>query len=245
MSTPYLHRYRTGEYIQYMTDVLTLLAQEELYDLPLSVQMEALATRVADINAVFKQDRHSELTSIIADLDARRGRAITGLRGVTKHFTYHSDAAIATAAAALHATIAVHGHDISRLTYQEETAIIDSIVREWEEQETLRAAVHRLHLNSWLTELKESNAQFSARYLERVAETAQQPSRTVGEYRKAATQTYRTLVNHLKAHATLNPAAGYTGFLQELEVLATQYNQGIEHRTQPKDDTPELLPNTM
>lgn len=174
MSKPHLHRYRNGEYLQYMTDVLTVLAEKEVAPLPLGELTEALAASLIPIEEAFKQPRKSDLTAEIVVLDAQRGRALIGLRGVTKYFAYHSDPAIAAAATALHAAIAAGGDDISRLPYQQETAVINRIVRDWEEEKLL-AAVHTLRLGSWLAELKHSNTQFSARYLDRITETARQP----------------------------------------------------------------------
>lgn len=233
MSTPHLQRYRNGEYIQYMTDVLTLLSEKEVAALQLGELTGALAASLRPIEAAFKQPRDSELTPEIVALDARRGHALIGLRGVTKYFTYHSNPAIAAAATALHAAIAAGGDDISRLPYQQETAVINRIVRDWEKEE-LAAAVHTLHLASWLAELKQSNTQFSARYLERITETAQRPLSTMGELRKEATQAYRNLVRHISAHATLNSSPLYSYILKELEVLAKRYNQGVTNRSRDK-----------
>ena len=73
MSVPHLQRYLNGEYIQYMTDVLTLLGEEAVATLPLGTLKKELAERLKLIKVAFKQRRDSEFTAELVALDARRG----------------------------------------------------------------------------------------------------------------------------------------------------------------------------
>ena len=239
MNTPYFNRYRNGEYLQYMTDFLELLNKQDVTALQLAEPKAALDPVVAKIDAAFKQSQGSGLTQDVIALDERRDKALVGLRAVTESYTYHYDESIAKAAAELNGIIASHGTNLQRLSYQEETAVINSIVKDFETEPEAQAAVTALTLADWVNELKESNASFSVKYLDRVGEAAQNPSANIPELRTKATEAYRTLVSHIQAHATLNGTEAYTILLNQIDVLAKQYNQVVDNRSAnaSKDDT--------
>ncbi|WP_128755185.1 DUF6261 family protein [Aquimarina sediminis] len=231
MNTPYLNRYRNGEYLQYMTDFLDLLSKQDLQVLQLTTQQETLEPIVAKIDAAFKQSYGSGLTQEVIALDERRDRAIVGLRSVADSYKYHFDKSISEAATALYTNIASHGDNIQRLSYQEETAVINSIAKDWDTEPELKAAVMKLGLENWHEELKESNANFSVKYLDRVDEAALNPLADIPELRNQATEAYRILVNHIRAHATLSGKETYNIILNQIDVLAGQYNQVVTNRS--------------
>ncbi|OED39852.1 hypothetical protein AB832_03820 [Flavobacteriaceae bacterium (ex Bugula neritina AB1)] len=237
-NTPYLNRYRNGEYLQYMKDVLQLVNDASLDTL--TTQVGALNPIVDNIDAAFQQSQGSTLTQEIINLDERRDRAIVGLRSTTDGYTYHHDAATASAATALNTNIASHGARIQQLSYQEETATLDSIIADWETDSELTAAVTTLNLSGWLAELKAANAAFTTKYLERVEETAANPSENIPQLRNDATVAYRALTEHIGAHATLGTADGYNTLQDQISVLAGQYNQVVDNRTDGEtEDTTE------
>lgn len=239
MNIPYLHRYRNGEYVQYMTDILTLLEPHDVTALQLAEPQAALTTVMEKLNIAFKQSQGSELTPEIVALDDRRDRAIAGLKRLTESYSYHYDPEIAAAGDLLCRNILKHGDNIPRLGYQEQTAVLNSIVRDWEQETDLVAAVNTLNLGDWLAELKESNQQFTAKYLARVGETAHNTAVPIPELREQGTEAYRTLVNHITAHATLSSNPVYNNLLNEIDVLARQYNQLVDNRTTTTTPDPE------
>jgi len=231
MNTPYLNRYRNGEYLQYMTDISELLSKQDLEALQLISKKAILDAIVVKIDAAFKQSPGSGLTQEVTALDDRRDRAIVGLRSITDSYKYHFDINIVGAASVLNDNIVSHGDNIQRLSYQEETAVINSIVKDWETEDDLKEAVSTLNLDNWLTELKNSNITFSSKYLDRVGESALNPSVDIPELRRQATDAYRTLVTHIQAHVTLSGTKAYTAILDQIDVLAGQYNQVVDNRS--------------
>lgn len=246
MNTPYLSRYRHSEYIQYMTDVLALLAPYDVDTLQLAEPQGALAAVLAQLNAAFKHIQGSELTAEIVALDNRRDRAIVGVRGITSGFAYHFTPDVAAAGALLNRNIAAHSDNLSRLSYQEQTAVLNSIIRDWQNEADLAAAVTTLNLGPWLQELNTSNTEFAAKYLARVGQTAKSSTAPIAELRDQATEAYRDLINHITAHATLSNVSTYTDVLNEIDVLAGQYNQTVENRSTPTptDPAPPTDPGT-
>jgi len=236
MNVPYLNRYRNGEYLQYMKDVLQLTNDAAIDNLtPLTTTLSPL---VASIDAAFQQSQGSVLTQDIITLDQRRDQAIVGLRSVTEGYKSHYDTAVVNAATTLHNNIASHGSKIQQLSYQEETAVLDSIITDWETESELQAAITVLNLTDWLAELKNANTAFVTKYLERVEETAANPSENIPIIRGQATEAYRNLIAHIDAHTTLATAEGYSILQSQLSVLAGQYNQVVDNRSSTTTSEP-------
>ncbi len=231
MNTPYLNRYRNGEFLQYMKDILKIVNQQDVDALQLTAQKNELQPIVNTINNVFQQSQASTLTQEIIALDERRDRAIIGLRAVSEAFTYHYDQDMAKAANIVLSGINSHGDGISRLSYQQETAILGSVVQDFETEIELKTAIMKPGLTKWVAELKDANHSFTNTYLDRVGQAAANPTADITELRSQATEMYRTLVDHIKAHAVLGTTKEHSMILNQIDVLAGQYNQVVENRT--------------
>lgn len=238
MNIPYLNRYRNAEFLQYMTDVLDLLANHDLETLAIQPQHNELAPLVNKIDAVFKQSQGSGLTKDIIALDARRDSAIVGIRSIVEGYTYHFEEGTAIAANLLKDNLSTYGSNIQRLSYQEQTAVMNSIVKDWETNGELQAAVTALNLTNWLTELKAANVNFSAKYLERVGEEAVNPSANITGLREQTTVAYRQLMDHIMAHATLlGQSSTHQNIINHIDVLAGKYNQVVDNRSVTNTET--------
>lgn len=231
MELPYLNRYRNAEYLQYMKDVLELLQDQDVIIQAVTEQQTTLQALVINIDDVFNQVQGSAITQEIIALDERRDRAIVGLRTVLEGYQSYFETTIAQAATALFNNIAAHGSSIYKLSYQEETAVLHSIITDWETETELSTAVTTLNLTEWLNELKTANTLFTTKYLERVEETAANPTTTIITLREATTEAYRDLIAHLDAHQTLASDAAYSVLLNQISVLAGQYNQVVDNRS--------------
>ena len=231
MNVPYLNRYRNGEYLQYMKDILELVNQQDTDSLQLSTQKDALETTVSAIDAIFQKSQGSAITQEIIALDERRDKALIGIRSILDGYTYHYDPAIATAAQELLSNINAHGDNIARMSYQEQTAVTDSVLKDTETKPELVSAVSTLTIGNWFAELRTANTAFNTKYLERVNETAASDNADIPQLRLAATAAYRTLVTHVEAHKTLSGNEAYAMILKQISVLAGSYNQVVDNRS--------------
>ncbi|CAL2105567.1 conserved hypothetical protein [Tenacibaculum sp. 190524A02b] len=248
-NSPYLSRYRNGEYLQYMKDILKLLDLKDLETLKLTNPTNTLREAVVAINDVFQQEKGSDITLEIKAFDDRRDKAITGLKTTVNGLSYHFDPVTANAAQSIVKNIELYGSNIARRSYQEETIILSSIVEDLETKAELIAAVTTLELASWVEELKIANEDCANKYIERVGEAAANPSANNPELKFDATLAYRSLLKHIVAHETLTDVVTYTSLLNEIDVLAKQYNQVVDNRTKnntsddgeptPDDDSEE------
>lgn len=231
MNTPYLKRFRNGEYLQYMTDVLELLSKKNLKNLQLEAQNNKLQSATQQIDAAFKKVQGSELTQEIIEIDNRRDNALKGLKSIFDSFKYHFQEAVVKSATLLANNMNGYGTKIHRLSYQEETAVINSVLQDWEKEPKLTQAINQLQIMDWVTELKQSNELFAKTYVQRVGETASIETADIPELRNEATDAYRELVKHIQAHQILNPKKGYTDLVNEIDVLAKKYNLIVDNRS--------------
>ena len=237
IQTAYILRYRNSEFIQFQNDVINLINRQPSLKAALLTQLTNLQEPVQQMALIFKQQSGTPTTKTLEEADARRDRAIVGIRTLIKSYTYHHQEDKATAANALLRSVDKHGTRISRLNYQSQTAVLDKIVYDWENNPDLQEFVKLLELQEWADELKEANRLFNELYLKRTVEYAKRMmAARMPELREAATLAYRTLLKHIEAHATLTPTEAYTTLLKRLNALIKQYNTLIEDRKQqPKE----------
>ncbi len=230
MEKPTLDRFRNSEFLQYMKDVLELVNAQEVDTLQLTTQRDALATLTNQMDDLFQQEKSSGITQELIDLDARRDKAFMGIKANLEAYNYHYDNGMQSAARSLLFNLNNYGTNIPRMNYQAETAVIDSMLSDWETETDLINAISTAGLTNWVAELKTANQAFNDRYLARVSESAANPATSFTSVREVSTNAYRELTAHVEAHATLGSNAVHQELVNEFGVLAKQYNQTVSLR---------------
>lgn len=229
---------RNSEFLQFSEDFLALVLLNDPRALKVQPQYDKLRAATDTINALFKTDRGSLMTEELVALDERRDTAITGITLYVQSLTYHFNPAIRTQADTLVANLSNYDTGVAKQNYQAETAIISSILTDWTEKPTLKAAVTALNIADWQTELAEVNNAFNTKYLARTQELAAASPDTLKEKRQEATLAYYTLRDFISSHYTLNEGAEpYNKTVNELNALITQYNTLLAGRKGGKNDT--------
>lgn len=175
------------------------------------------------------------MTELI-DIDTERDKAFTGIKGLLEAYLQHYDEATLNAAKSLLYNLNNYGTGIPRMSYQAETAVIDSMLADWEEDTKLNAAVTALRLSDWIAELKVKNENFNQRYLARVTESAAGSAESFTEVRDEGTTAYKDMAAHISAHATLGSNKIHKDLEKEISVLAKQYNQTVNVRAGSTED---------
>jgi hypothetical protein len=163
-----------------------------------------------------------------------------GIKASLEALNYHYDEGQQSAARSLLYNLNNYGTNIPRMNYQAETAVIDSMVADWETETALSRAVNDVQLDAWVAELKAANAAFNDRYLARISESAANPATSFSAIREEGTASYKALVAHVQAHAILGNNAIHQELANEFSVLAKQYNQtvSLRLRSDSNEDTP-------
>ncbi|EZH72437.1 hypothetical protein ATO12_23600 [Aquimarina atlantica] len=236
-TTPTFYKFRNSEFIQYLTDVKKIVLQRDPQALQVVTQIDALNQQISVMDGVYKKQLGSTITQELEALDKRRDLAIIGIRTAVEAYTYHYDQTKQDAGKDLLQSIDQYGGTIARQNYQTETTNLRNLIQDWSTVSSLKSAITALGLADWAKELGESNDLFNTKYLERNTEYAVDSKVNVTELRDKAKESYTILINHITAHATLNPSKDYDTVVQEINTLTEQYNILVEKRGAISTDT--------
>ena len=205
-----------GDFVAFMNNVLTLY--NRVSHPTLAPYVTALSDAVVDLNAAYRQERGSYLTSSVEELDERRSNAIRGIKAVARAYAYHADSLLRQAAALLLDNMNKYDKRIDKLNYLEKSTVISALLREWTNEVMLADAINLLHLQDWKQELSAANTTFRTVYLDRVQEEGRKAIPPISKQRPAITELYRTLKRQTLAYAQISPQT-YSPIVNELEEL--------------------------
>lgn len=243
MESANFSRYRNSEFLQYIKDVLELVNAQDVDVLQLTIPRDSLQTITNQMDDLFQEEQSSGITQELIDLDTRRDRAITGIKGLLETHQNHYDDAMQAAARSLLYNMNTFGTNIPRMNYQAETAVIDSMLADWNSEPELVAAIATLQINDWVAELTTSNGAFSNRFLARISESAANPAISFTTMRDESVKVYRNLLAHIEAHATLGTNAVHKTLVNEVSELAHHYNQTAYARIRTTTDDTDAPTN--
>ena len=212
----YFTKLSNGDFVAFMNNVLTLYNRAS--HPTLAPYVTALSDAVVDLNAAYRQERGSYLTSSVEELDERRSNAIRGIKAVARAYAYHADSLLRQAAALLLDNMNKYNKRIDKLNYLEKSTTIRALLREWTNEVMLADAINLLHLQDWKQELSAANTTFRTVYLDRVQEEGRKAIPPISTQRPAITELYRTLKRQTLAYAQINPQT-YSPIVNELEEL--------------------------
>jgi Family of unknown function (DUF6261) len=234
---------RNAEYIQYVNDVNNLIIQNNPEGLGVSTQQKEFAQKIKETESLFKLQLSSDVTEEIQALDLRRDNAINGIVSVVTGYINHFDAVKVKAANALNDNLKIYGAGIARENFLAETAIINSIVSDWENKLAIAQALVDLSITDWKDELKAANELFNQKYIARTQEIGASSPDTLKKKREETNVAYYELRKYIDAHGIINKEPEeYKKVVNELNALITQYNLMLTMRlsTAKKDTTPNV-----
>ncbi len=232
LTTPLLEKYRKGDLVQYLNNVLEILTEERATTLKVAPQRAALEEVMQRFNHSWQPNRGSELTPQIQELDVERDNLFMGLKlTVDAWALHHYDEAKKNAAFLLSDAIAAQGEEVHRMRYQQETATLNALLLELKEE--LTAEVSLLGLTEWITKLEQVNTLFNEKYVARAQALSSEQDGLVQQLRIEATQAFRelkTLFGARMAIAKVEADANmdtYETVANELSKLTEQYNDAV------------------
>ncbi len=198
---------RNGEYIQFLTDTLNIVAKNNPEALNVNAQYIALRTATDEVEKLFKISQGSLVTEEIEALDARRDNAINGITLQVQAMAYSADAALNKYGKTLSAHLALFGTGIAKDNYPSETTTLRNIVNDWKNKPELQEAVAALNLGNWLAEMENANNAFNLAYAKRNEELAVAPTEKLKELRHAANNLYYKLRTRINSNFDINDGA--------------------------------------
>lgn len=246
--TANLGSYRNGEFLQFMKNVIAIYNKYDTNALLLNTRLQALSASTDALDEVFMSATAHELTPELQILDQRRDKALMGIKLHLESLTYREEEALVKAAQLLLTNYLSHGGRIDKLSYQQETAVVDALLHDWNTSANLTTAITATGIASWVALLNEVNTTFNTRYIDR-AQTSVQPSQ-IEEKRTVMRNAYNELildtVSFSRVAADKSP---YLTIIDGLNGLITDYNQAVALRLAGKgsdtegSDVPPVIEN--
>lgn len=218
---------KSADSLQYLKTIILITKEFNLE--PLQPLILPLEDKVNTYEILLLRERKKTVSQDLSILDGGRDNCIMGLDIATRGFMRHYDNNIVQASTLLHNNIIQHGGSggtIARLNLESETAVLDSIITDWESKPELIDAVIALNFQDWLTELKRLNTVFSEKLLER-NQANTEDHKSIKTTREEAIEIYKTLQNHIIAHATIGTEGDYIALTDQINTLAKAFNDRL------------------
>lgn len=226
----HLTNLRHNEFIQFFTNFLEILSENDLKALKLQSQSDNLSALIASMIALYKPEKGSSITKILQEDDTRRDVAFVGIQAVINAYTYHFNAKIKESADVLAASLKKYGTAITKQNYQGETATINSILDEWKRERVFVKAINKLILTDWVVELGAANTQFNTDYLDRIKENAEAPEVKIVDIRKQIKEAFRELSSRISAFDIIGEGEEYSQIIKLTNSLIEKYNAVVVGR---------------
>lgn len=233
MNSIEITKLRNAEYLQYMKDYAAIINLNNPSQLDIDTKFSFFSTKITDLEALYKKSLASEKTQELLLLDERRDNAYNGIYYFLLGYSYHFDENLKRNANLLLSNTNLYGTGIARQNYQSETATLNNIIRDWENQPELANAVGLFNLTSWITELKTANDDFNAKYISRTQEYGDANPDTLKTKRDELNTAYYALRDRIDAlHLLVETSPSpYATVINQLNALTDQYNRLMMKRT--------------
>lgn len=164
---------------------------------------------VGDLNTAKSSSQALELTSEVQAADGRRDKRFKSFRGFISYKRYSEDAAEEAHAEYLWSILNKHGLGLWSMGLSEQTARIDSLTGEIDNNSKALAAIAGLGASDEYEALKRSQTDFENTYRRRVAEASEKESDPrIGPSRKKLIENLEALLVNLAMAENLNQEAG-------------------------------------
>lgn len=232
MNAIHVRNLRNAEYLQYMKDFAGIINLNDPSKLNIDAKLSAFTAKSEELENLFKKALANNRTKVILALDERRDDAINGIYFFLQGYSYHFDKDKKQNAQKLLANTSLYGSGIARQNYQSETATLNNMLQDWEEETNLKDAISSFSLNAWVDELRDANTLFNTEYLSRTQEYGDANPETIKSKREEVNVAYYALRDRIDALHTLveTPESSYTTVINQLNALTDQYNTLLVNR---------------
>ncbi len=225
-----LGRYRIQEFIQFISNTLIIVKQHGAEKLKVKALYNVLSQHHIQLQEAYKQDTNSEITPQLTSLDTQRDQMIICLRQICEGYTHHPNEKLKAAGSRIVACIDKYGSKLYQLNYNAETASLKNLIRDLQTNPDCVAAIQDLDLEEVVKEMNIANINFEKLFIQRLGEFSQNGAKSTKELVQLTSEAYRTLAQHVTAHATLTPSEGYTSLIKHLNENIDHFNHIVDRR---------------
>jgi hypothetical protein len=222
-----LLRLRNDEHLQFNTEFKDLVDKFETVGLDFNTLFQAYLLVYVQEDEALQLIRKSATTEQLEAADTERDELFGGFVDAVKSSLRHYDNALRLAAKRFKIALDQYGN-ISRKSYDEETADLSKLVKE--AQTTYSPDIATLGLADWILHLNAKNLAFETLMKTRYSEEADKTEYRMKQVRVEVDASYRTIVKQIDALILVNGAAKYEGFVRELNARVDKYNLILAQR---------------
>lgn len=230
---------RNNELLQFFTDVVERCNRFDTTELKINSAVKSLQDTMGKLNNAYNKEKGSDVTQQLMQIDAMRDNDIVGIQTVCEGYEYHRDSTISEAAGLVNSSIDRHGKSIARLNYKAETTVLNAILKDWDEDAGLKAALKTLNLAKWVADLKAENKKFSDTYQDRVDDQMESAGISFSELRADGINAYKALCDTIFAFSIIEKQVDYTQLIEAINLIIADYKALLERRNSTKEAEPE------
>jgi hypothetical protein len=237
-----LDKMRNETHVEYIRDVIDLVKRVGAGSIGVTALLAELEPLFATEQACFEVILRSDLTIKIEEKDHERDSLFHGLKATVSAATYHPVAAKREAATSLLATIDHYGN-ITRKSYDDESANIDDLLRELDTPAN-KALVTTVGVTDYTDRLRQVNNELIAYMHARDTEASQRPVASMKAARAAVDKVLHAMLARVESQVNLygltSASSDYSPFVNEWNTLAGRYNHRLAiergRRTKKNDE---------
>lgn len=224
-----------SSHVQFFTEVEKLFQQVSG-----RLGVDDLHSRFASLLAheikLFKAEKGSATSEALAEADQKRDELFRGFSLLTEANLDHPDEAKKQAARRIISVVERFGNP-RRLPYNDETAVLNSFIREIENK--CGDDLAQISGVEWIKELKRVNTDFEKLSDVRYAELTARSADTMREARLRVEPIYKQLCERINALIIIEGAEPYTDFVRNMNLRIEYYKNAMA--VQKREGTP--IPN--
>jgi hypothetical protein len=225
-----LSKYRIKEFIQFISNILLIVKKHDPEKLKVKALYKILLQNLESLKKAHRQEAQNEITTQLALLDEERDRAIICLRQVCDGYTNHSNPTLKAAGQKIVASIDKYGSKLYHLNYGAETTALKQLVYDLKHTPECVSALKVLNMENVVNDMHTANIKFETLFIDRLGDFSQDETKSTRELIRLTTDAYKTLMQHIDAHAVLAPSGEYTILVNHINENIEHYNQVVERR---------------
>jgi hypothetical protein len=225
-----LSKYRIKEFIQFISNILIIVKKHDPEKLKVKALYKILLQNLESLEKAHRQEAQNEITTQLALLDEQRDRAIICLRQVCDGYTNHSNPTLKAAGQKIVASIDKYGNKLYSLNYGAETTALKQLVHDLQHNPECVSALQALQMEEVVKDMHTANVKFETLFVDRLEDFSQDEIKSTRELIRLTTDAYKTLMQHIDAHAVLAPSGEYTSLVNHINENIEHYNLVVERR---------------
>lgn len=227
---------RNLEHFQVMSNVLTYLKSEKTEELKLADFAVMFEEKLKTYDDVLVLERGSQFSSKLSEADRQRDNAFRSLANIVKSYTVYPDTEKSEAAQKLQSVIEKYGSGIDRLPYLQESGVLTNLLGDLEETGN-KAAITLLHLDEWVTVLKQTASEFDRLFVSRESDNSTKLSGQVKQNRQVVQALFQHLATLVNAYSLVYGEEKYASLCSKInEAVDYSRRQASRRGSRKKDE---------